>query len=114
MDGQIMNKSTANIDFKRKELTLENFNIIQNNPGQAREKFLIEFTCDVEDSVGIMQKLQQVAYLGVGFSRATMESSPARVQNRSWDEGKVRKDKLIEKKVELADVIAEKVCFRVM
>lgn len=76
---------------------------------------MIEFTCDVEDSVGIMQKLQQVAYLGVGFTRAAAESSPAKVQSVSWDEGKVRKDKLIEKKVDLSDVISQKVlfdCFR--
>jgi hypothetical protein len=41
MEGQIYNKSTATIGFKRKELTLENFNIIVANPGQNREKFLV-------------------------------------------------------------------------
>jgi hypothetical protein len=41
MEGQIYNKSTATIGFKRKELTLENFNMILANPGQNREKFLI-------------------------------------------------------------------------
>lgn len=53
--------------------------------------------------------------MGVGFTRAVAESSPAKVQGVSWDEGKVRKDKLIEKKVDLSDVIAQKVpfgCFR--
>ena len=41
MEGQIPNKSNVSVVFKRKELTLDNFNMIQNNPGQAREKFLI-------------------------------------------------------------------------
>ena len=36
MDGQILSKSTVSINFKRKELTLDNFKMIQNNPGQAR------------------------------------------------------------------------------
>lgn len=70
MEGQIYNKSTAKISFKRKELTLDNFNIILANPGQNREKFLIELSSDYEDGVGITQKANQVAYLAVTFNRA--------------------------------------------
>ena len=44
--------------------------MIQNNPGQAREKFLIELSCEIEDTVGIQQKCQQLAYLGVAFTKA--------------------------------------------
>lgn len=73
MEGQIYNKSTAKIGFKRKELTLENFNMIVANPGQNREKFLIEFSSEVEDGVGIHQKVNQVAYLAVAFNKSNIK-----------------------------------------
>ena len=50
--------------------------MIKNNPGQAREKFLIELTCELPDSVGIMQKKEQVAILGVSFSRSQDNDAP--------------------------------------
>lgn len=73
MEGQIYNKSTATIGFKRKELTLENFNIIIANPGQNREKFLVQFSSEVEDGVGIPQKVAQVAYLAVTFNKSSIK-----------------------------------------
>lgn len=80
MEGQIYNKSTAKISFKRKELTLDNFNIILANPGQNREKFLIELSSDYEDGVGITQKANQVAYLAVTFNRAGKQREEVEVR----------------------------------
>jgi hypothetical protein len=111
MDGQIAPKSSVTIGFKRKELTLENFNMIQNNPGQFREKFLIELSCEVEDSVGIMQKKERVAMMGVTFTRAAVEEATTKIENISWDDGKVRKDRPAEKKVEVGSSLSQKVLF---
>lgn len=81
MEGQIYNKSTAKISFKRKELTLENFNIILANPGQNREKFLIELSSEYEDGVGITQKANQVAYLAVTFNRGAKPQEDVEVRS---------------------------------
>lgn len=94
MEGQILAKGSVTVSFKRKELTLENFNMIQSNPGQIKEKFLIELSCSVEDSVGIMQKKEQIAILGVSFSKAPATEKPiVKTENVKWDDGKTRKDR---------------------
>lgn len=81
MEGQIYNKSTATIGFKRKELTLENFSMIVANPGQNREKFLIQFSSEVEDGVGIPQKVGQVAYLAVTFNKSAIKPTASEPTN---------------------------------
>jgi hypothetical protein len=43
------------------------------NPGQNREKFLIEFSSEAEDGVGIPQKVGQVAYLAVTFNKSSIK-----------------------------------------
>lgn len=103
MEGQIYNKSTAKISFKRKELTLDNFNIILANPGQNREKFLIELSSEYEDGVGITQRANQVAYLAVTFNRAAIvrpnEDVVVRKPNKPLPEKEVGIDKQIAEKV---------------
>ena len=53
--------------------------MIQNNPGQTREKFLIELSCEIEDAVGITEKCQQLAYLGVAFTKASKDAKSASI-----------------------------------
>lgn len=82
MEGQIYNKETIQVHFKRKELTLENYDLMITNPSQ-REKFLIEFTSEVEDGVGIIQKDKQVAYLSVTFLKTSSQIDANSYQNET-------------------------------
>lgn len=75
MEGQIFNRSSVSISIKRKELTLENFQAILNNPNQNKEKFLIEFSCEVVDAMDIPRQSQQVSYMGVQFVKSKAKPS---------------------------------------
>lgn len=69
MEGQVFNDSEVTISFRRKELSLENFNAYLSNPGQNKEKFMFEFNSEYEDGVGIQQKSSQASYLAVVFQK---------------------------------------------
>ena len=56
-----------------------------------------------------MQKREQVAILGVTFTRAPITEPSTKIDNIKWDENKVRKDKPFEKKANYTTILSQKV-----
>lgn len=52
MEGNIYNKDTVKVSFRRKEMSVDSFEALQKNPLQNKEKFLVEFNCKTTDNIG--------------------------------------------------------------